>query len=160
MATTERDRPYSQFNFRVSWEPATDNEGTTMGEQDVRAGFQEVSGLGMEITVAEYRAGNYPTNEPIKVTGTVKTPDVTLKRGVIGRLDLYGWLDAVRNGAQNQLKNVTIKLMTEDRTETAQEWKLVNARPMKYTGPSLNGKGTDLAIEELVLSAERIEMPT
>jgi hypothetical protein len=29
---------------------------------------------------------------------------------------------------------------------------------MKYTGPSLNGKGTDLAIEELVLAAERIEM--
>ena len=29
---------------------------------------------------------------------------------------------------------------------------------MKYTGPSLNGKGTDLAIEELVLAAERIEV--
>ena len=38
------------------------------------------------------------------------------------------------------------------------QWKLIGARPMKYTGPSLNGKGTDLAIEELVLAAERIEM--
>lgn len=159
MATTERDRPYSQFNFRVSWAPASDNEGDSMGEQDVLAGFQELSGIGMEITVAEYRAGNYTTNEPIKITGTVKTPDITLKRGVIGRMDLYNWLNEVRDGAQNQLKNVTIKLMTEDRTEVAQEWLLKNARPMKYTGPSLNGKGTDLAIEELVLSAERIEMP-
>ena len=99
---------------------------------------------------------NASTNEPIKVTGTVKTPDVTLKRGVIGSLDLYTWLNEVRDGAQNQLKNVTIKLMAEDRQTEAMSWKLFNARPMKYTGPSLNGKGTDLAIEELVLAAERI----
>jgi phage tail-like protein len=159
MATQERDRPYSQFNFRVSWEPATDNEGDSMGEESVEAGFQEVSGIGMEITVAEYRAGNFPTNEAIKVTGMVKTPDITLKRGVMGRLDLYQWLNDVRDGSQRQLKNVTIRLMTEDRNAVAQEWLLKNARPMKYTGPSLNGKGTDVAVEELVLSAERIEMP-
>ena len=153
---TESERPFSQFNFRVSWQPASDHEGDTLAEDSVQAGFQEVSGLGMEITVAEYRAGNASTNEPIKVTGTVKTPDVTLKRGVIGSLDLYTWLNEVRDGAQNQLKNVTIKLMAEDRQTEAMSWKLFNARPMKYTGPSLNGKGTDLAIEELVLAAERI----
>ena len=34
-------------------------------------------------------------------------------------------------------------------------WKLIKARPMKYTGPSLNGKGTDVAVEELVLASER-----
>jgi phage tail-like protein len=136
--------------------PATGSEGDTLDEETVQAGFQEVSGLGMEITVAEYRAGNAGTNEPIKITGTVKTPDVTLKRGVIGSTDLYDWLHEVRNGSQNQLKNVTIKLMAEDRETVAQQWKLSNSRPMKYTGPSLNGKGTDLAIEELVLAAERI----
>lgn len=146
----ERNRPYSQFNFRVSWDG--------LDENSVQAGFQEVSGLGMEITVAEYRAGNSNENATIKVTGTVKTPDVTLKRGVIGRLDLYEWLHAVRNGAQDQLKNVTVRLMSEDRATVAQEWRLINARPTKYTGPSLSGKGTDLAIEELVLASERIEL--
>jgi phage tail-like protein len=146
----ERDRPYSQFNFRVSWE--------TLDESSVQAGFQEVSGLGMEITVAEYRAGNDSENAPMKITGTVKTPDVTLKRGVIGSLDLYQWLDAVRRGAQDQLKSVTIKLMSEDRETVAQEWRLFRARPIKYTGPALNGKGTDVAVEELVLAAERIEL--
>jgi hypothetical protein len=29
---------------------------------------------------------------------------------------------------------------------------------MKYTGPALNGKGTDVAVEELVLAAERIDL--
>ncbi len=158
---TERDRPYSQFNFRVSWQPSPGDFGAEgvdgLGEDDVRAGFQEVSGLGMEITVAEYRAGNWPLNSPIKVTGTVKTPDVTLKRGVIGRLDLYEWLDKVRQGSQKVLMDVTVKLMAEDRETVAQSWLLKSARPMKYTGPSLNGKGTDLAIEELVLAVERIE---
>jgi phage tail-like protein len=145
-----RDYPYSQFNFRVSWD--------TLNETSVNAGFQEVSGLGLEMTVADYRAGNWSENSSRKVNTTYKVPDVTCKRGVLGALDLYQWLDAVRNGTQGQLKTVTIKLMSEDRTQAVLTWKLLRARPMKYTGPSLNGKGTDLAIEELVFSAERIEL--
>lgn len=152
-----RNRPYSQFNFQVSWEPAAGSEGEALDEESVQAGFQEVSGIGTEITVAEYRAGNFSENTPLKITGTVKYPDVTFKRGVIGSLDIYGWLDEVRNGAQNQLKTVIVRLMSEDRATVAQEWKLFNARPMKYTGPSFNGKGTDVAVEELVLCVERVE---
>lgn len=147
---TPREYPYSQFNFRVSWDG--------LNETSVNAGFQEVSGLGLEMTVAEYRAGNWSENSSRKINTTYKVPDVTLKRGVLGALDLYQWLDAVRNGTQGQLKTVTIKLMSEDRTSAVMTWKLMRARPMKYTGPSLNGKGTDLAIEELVLSSERIEI--
>ncbi len=147
---TARDIPYSQFNFRVSWDG--------LNERSVEAGFQEVSGLGLEMTLAEYRAGNYAENAPLKVNTIYKVPDVTLKRGVIGKLDLYEWVDAVREGTADQLRTVTIKLMAEDRSTEAMQWKLIGARPMKYTGPSLNGKGTDLAIEELVLAAERIEM--
>jgi phage tail-like protein len=112
----------------------------------------------MEITVAEYRAGNEKDNAPRKITGTYKVPDVTLKRGVIGSLDLYQWLDLVRSGAQDALRTITIQLQSEDRSTVAQEWKLTNARPIKYTGPSLSGKGTDVAVEELVLACERIEM--
>jgi len=147
---TPREYPYSQFNFRVSWDG--------LNETTVNAGFQEVSGLGLEMTVAEYRAGNWSENSSRKINTTYKVPDVTLKRGVLGALDLYQWLDAVRNGTQGQLKTVTVKLMSEDRTTAVMTWKLLRARPMKYTGPSLNGKGTDLAIEELVLSSERIEL--
>ncbi|MEM7051220.1 MAG: phage tail protein [Acidobacteriota bacterium] len=147
---TERDYPYSQFNFRVSWDG--------LGEETVQAGFQEVSGLGLEINVAEYRAGNSKENSPLKVSGSYKTPDVTLKRGVIGSLDLYQWLDAVRNGEPDQLKTITIKLMAEDRETVAQSWVLKGARPMKYTGPSFNGKGNEVAVEEMTFAAQRIEV--
>ena len=150
MATEREGVPYSQFNFQVT----VGDEGP----ERPQAGFQEVSGIGLEINVAEYRAGNSVENSPVKVTGTYKVPDVTLKRGVMGFLDLYRWLDEVRNGSQDQLRTVKIDLMSEDRATVAMSWKLVKARPIKYTGPSLNGKGTDVAIEELVLAAERIEL--
>lgn len=145
-----RERPYSQFNFLVD---------LGAGQTDTpQGGFQEVSGLGMEINVAEYRAGNEMENSTRKITGTYKVPDVTLKRGVIGSDDLYNWIDQVRNGAQDALRTVTIQLQNEDHSTVVQEWKLTNSRPIKYTGPSLNAKGTDVAIEELVLACERIDL--
>jgi phage tail-like protein len=148
----ERERPYGQFNFRVVIENGPDAAST-------RAAFQDVSGLGLEITVSEYRGGNFRQNGPLKVTGTNKVPDVTLKRGVIGDLEtLYSWINEVRGGSQTALRTVTIELQSEDHTSTVQSWKLTNARPTKYTGPSLSGKGTDVAIEELVLASERIDL--
>ena len=61
-----KNYPYSQFNFLVEWDNI---KGETKD-----AGFQEVSGMGLEINVTEYRAGNQKTNEPIKVTTTAKAP--------------------------------------------------------------------------------------
>ncbi|VVB89330.1 T4-like virus tail tube protein gp19 [uncultured archaeon] len=108
--------------------------------------------------MAEYRAGNKKDNAVDKITTRYKVPDVTLKRGVIGSLDMYLWINDVRNGKQDALRPVTITLQSEDRIAEAQKWKLLNARPIKYTGPALSGKGTELAIEELVLACERIEV--
>ncbi|HRL12973.1 MAG TPA: phage tail protein [Aggregatilineales bacterium] len=145
-----RERPYSAFNYLVDL-----GTGDT---ESMRAGFQEVGGLGVEITVQEYRPGNSKLNAPTKITGMFKVPDVTLKRGVIGELDLYQWLHQVRNGSQDALRTIVISLQSEDHTSVVMTWKLTNARPIKYTGPALNGKGTDVAIEELVLACENIEM--
>ena len=73
-----RDRPYVQFNFLVDLGNGTDGPD---------AGFQECSGIGMEVTVSEYRNGNSKENSVMKITGLNKSTDVTLKRGVIGSLD-------------------------------------------------------------------------
>ena len=145
-----RDRPYVQFNFLVDL-----GDGVTEGP---KAGFQELSGVGMEVTVSEYRAGNAKENSVMKITGMNKSTDVTLKRGVIGSLDLYKWLDQIRNGDQNAMRTVTIQLQTEDHTATAQTWILKRARIIKHTSGPFNAKGTDVAMEELVLAYERLEM--
>src|SRR6187200_1257594 len=115
----ERDRPYVQFNFLVDL-----GDGVTDGP---RAGFQEVSGIGMEVTVAEYRAGNHKENSVMKITGMNKSTDVTLKRGVVGSLNLYRWLDQIRNGDQNAKRTVTIQLQNEDHTGVVMTWKLLRA---------------------------------
>ncbi|MBX3628699.1 MAG: phage tail protein [Nitrosomonas sp.] len=145
-----RDRPYVQFNFLVDL-----NEGNA---DKPEGGFQELSGIGMEVTVSEYRNGNSKENSVMKITGMNKSTDVTLKRGVIGSLNLYKWLDQIRNGDQNAFRTVTIKLQSEDHSSEVQTWKLLRARIIKYTGGPFNAKGTDVAIEELVLAYERLEM--
>jgi phage tail-like protein len=145
-----RDRPYHQFNFLVDL-----GTGETAG---VEAGFSECSPIEFEVSVAEYRNGNDKENAVRKITGLQKVSDVTLKRGVIGSLSLYQWLDDIRNGDQNALRNVTIQLQNEDHTEVVLTWKLVRARIVKHSSGPLNAKGTDVAMEELTLAYERLEM--
>jgi phage tail-like protein len=148
----QRDRPYVQFNFLVDLQDDKAKEQQTVG------GFQEISNVGMEVTVAEYRNGNDTENSVRKITGLNKATDVTMKRGVIGVLNLYGWLDAIRNGDQNARRRVTIKLQNEDRTAIVQTWHLLEARIIKHISGPFNAKGTDVAMEELTLAYERLEM--
>ena len=147
---TLRDRPYVQFNFLVDL-----GDGVTEGPS---AGFQEVSGIGMEVTVSEYRNGNSKENSVMKITGMNKATDVTMKRGVIGSLNLYQWLNDIRNGNQNSLRTVTVQLQNEDHTAVVATWRLLRARIIKNVNGPFNAKGTDVAIEELTLAYERLEM--
>jgi len=145
-----RDRPYVQFNFLVDL-----GTGSSDGPE---AGFQEISGIGMEVTVSEYRNGNEKENSVRKITGLNKSTDVTMKRGVIGALNRYNGLNQIRNGDQGALRTVVIQLQNEDHTAVVQEWKLLRARIIKHTSGPFNAKGTDVAMEELVLAYERLEM--
>ena len=145
-----RDRPYLQFNFLVDL-----GTGDTDGP---RAGFQECSEIGMSVDVIEYRNGNSKENSVQKLTGLNTASDVTLKRGIIGSLDLYDWLDDIRNGDQNALRTVRIHLQNEDHTAVVQTWSLHRARIVKHVSGPLNAKGCDVAIEELTLAYERLEM--
>ena len=145
-----RERPYVQFNFLVDL-----GTGNTEGPE---AGFQECSNIGMEVTVAEYRNCNEKENSVRKITGLNKSTDVTLKRGVIGSLNLYQWLNEIRNGNQSAMRTVTIHLQNEDHTAIVQTWKLLRARIIKHVSGPMNAKGTDVAMEELTLSYERLEM--
>jgi len=147
---TLRDRPYVQFNFLVDL-----GTGNTNGPE---AGFQEVSGIGMEVTVAEHRFGNSLENSVTKITGLNKSTDVTMKRGAIGSLSLYQWLNQIRNGDKKQYRNVTIQLQSEDHTAVVATWKLMRAQIIKYVSGPFNAKGNDVAMEELVLAYERLEM--
>lgn len=149
----QRDTPYSAFNYLVNLPDGS--EGTVIG------GFSEVSGLNIEVTVAEYRNGNAKTNYVTKIPGIHKAGDVTLKRGVIGASNIYDWIEAVRQGdIENAKQNVVIKLVDENpaNQNAVVTWTLKGAMPTKWTGPTLAAKGGgDVAMEEIVLSVELLE---
>jgi phage tail-like protein len=146
----QRDRPYAQFNFLVDL-----GNGVTDGPQ---AGFQECSEIGMSVDVFEYRSGNERENNVRKLTGLARVNDVTLRRGIIGSLDLYDWLNQIRNGDEAAYRNVVIHLMNEDHTVTVQTWKLRRARIIKHVSGPFNARASDVAMEELTLAYERLEM--
>ena len=110
------------------------------------------------MTVAEYRNGNAKENNPIKITGLTKASDVTLKRGVIGALDLFNWLNEIRNAGVTTLRTVIIKLQNEDHTQVVMTWKLLRARIVKHSSGPFNANSGDVAMEEMVLAYERLEL--
>jgi len=146
----QRDRPYAQFNFLVDL-----GTGNTDGPH---AGFQECSEIGMSVDVVEYRNGNEKENAVRKLTGLARYPDVTLKRGIIGSLDLYKWLDDIRNGNQSAMRTVVVQLMNEDHSSVVQEWKLMRARIIKHVSGPFNARASDVAMEEITLAYERLEL--
>ena len=145
-----RDLPYAQFNFLVDL-----GTGATEGPQ---AGFQECSEIGTSVDVIEYRNGNDRENNVRKLAGLSRVSDVTLRRGIIGSLDLFEWLDQVRNGEQAAVRTVTIQLLNEDRSAVVQAWRLFRARIVKHVSGPFNARSSDVAMEELTLSYERLEL--
>jgi len=143
----DRTHPYGAFNFLVN-----------IDGSEALGGFSDVSGLSTDITIAEYRNGNERENHVRKVPGIHKVGDVTLKRGIVDSKALWEWITQTRNQGVVAQKNVVVTLLDEARNGV-QSWKLRGVVPMKYNGPTLAAKGGgDVAMEELVLSAEAIEI--
>ena len=149
---TFRENPYGTFNYIVSLggSQGDGSLGTVIG------GFSDVSGLGTEVSYSEYRNGNERFNTVRKVPNTHKNDDVTLKRGVVGSVDLFEWLKTVRDGTADP-RQVTITLLDEARQAVA-TWVLRNAQPKKWIGPTLAAKGGgEVAMEEIHLVHEGID---
>lgn len=144
-----RTSPYSNYNFLV-------NLNGPHAPDDPLGGFSEVSGLGTELTLAEYRNGNDSEMHVRKIPGLHKTNDITLKRGIVKSDDLWEWIEDVRLSSVGGQRQVVVTL-NDEAGNKVQSWTLRGCIPMKYTGPSLAAKGGgDVSTEELVLSAEGI----
>ena len=135
--------PFGDFNYLVKFD----------GSEEF-GGFSEVSGLGMDIAVAQYRAGNEPENHPRKIPSMTTVSDVTLRRGIVSSMDLWAWMDDTRRNGPSAKKNLSITLQDEAHNDV-QTWSLTGVFPMRYSGPSLNARGgSEVAVEELVLACE------
>lgn len=145
---TLRDEPYGRFNFLVQWDG--------LDSHSVQGGFAEVSGLDAEVCMMEYRAGNFPLNTTMKIPGLTHFADVHFKRGLIGSTDLFEWFQRISNGA-NDTRTVVVTLLNEER-EPVYHWQLRNAKPVSYRGARLEATHCAVAIEELVLTHEGMQV--
>ena len=142
------EQPFTQFNIVIQL--GSGEESKMFG------GFQECSGIHLEeelISVVGKTPGQCGVT---KITGMNKSTDVTLKRGVVSAPALNEWLKEVREG--KKVRDVTLVLQSEDRSKPPKKWKLVRARITKHTSGPLNAKGTDVTMEQLVISCKRIEL--
>ena len=143
----DRTVPYPAFNFVVN-----------IGQGEAFGGFSDVSGLQTELTVSEYRNGNEKLNHVRKVQGVHKVGDVTLKRGVVNSKDMWQWIQSARRDGPAAKLEVSIT-MRDEAGQPVQTWNLHRVIPLKYTGPTFAAKGGgDVAMEELVLSVEGLDL--
>jgi len=147
----DRTAPYPSYNYIVNLNGPRD-------PNKLLGGFSDVSGLETDIHISEYRDGNEAEPHVRKIPGSHKVGDVTLKRGVVDSSDLWAWITDTRTNGVNAQRDVIITVRDEA-ANPVQKYTLRNAVPMKYTGPTLAGKGGgEVAMEELVLAAEGFEI--
>jgi phage tail-like protein len=121
-----------------------------------QASFQEVSGVEATTDVIEYREGGDAVGLR-KFPGQTKHSNLSLKRGYTDDTQLWTWYEDVMTG-RTELIRKNISVVQHDMAGQEKfRWNLFQAFPVKYTAPSFNAKGNDLAIETLEIAYERIE---
>jgi phage tail-like protein len=129
------------YNFKV------EIEGVTVGA------FRNVEGLDSETEIIEFQDGDDIVLR--KRPGRTKYSNVTLKRGYINTDELWMWRKKVIDGVVER-KSGSIILCSDDGGEVMR-YNFYEGWPCKWKGFSLDGKGTDVNVEEIELAVEKIE---
>ncbi len=144
----QRQDPYADYNFLVSIDGFGD-----AGE--VRAGFCEVSGLGVTIEPIDYRNGNEDISVR-KLPGLKKFTNITLKRGLTGDLAVWQWITSAMDG-QVERRDGSIILLDEGRNEVMR-FKFRRGWPCRWEGPSFDARNSEVALETLEICHEGLEL--
>ncbi|MEP0264733.1 phage tail protein [Dokdonia sp.] len=132
--------PLAKFYFEVDW------GGTQIG-------FQEVSGLDIEVEPIEYRQGASPDFTKIKMPGMTKFSNITLKRGSFkGDNEYFDWFNTIQLNTVER-RTITISLLNEEGTP-AITWKINKAFPIKVQSTDLKAEGNEVAVESIEIAHE------
>jgi phage tail-like protein len=127
MPTRELEPLYGKNHFRV-----------LIGTQEF--GFSEVSGLTSE-TDPEASRGK----------AAHRFGTVVLRRAITRSRDLYEWRRRIIEGHDDR-RPVTIQQLVGAGGSVANSWRLQRAWPRRWSGPTFNAMGNDVAMEELELA--------
>lgn len=112
------------------------------------AGFSECTGLSVETEVTEYAEGGNNTFTH-KLPGRAKYSNITLRRGIDPGQDLFRWFVAAMDGVPNKRKNISIMVYGPKGGAPVKQWDLLQAYPVKWSGPDMKTDAGATAVETL-----------
>jgi phage tail-like protein len=128
--------------------------------------FSEVTGFEVTMEPKTIAEGGRNWGEHQR-TGPTKFAPLVLKRGVTTVNDLWAWIDTTtRVGGYGHRLHGEIVVLGNPSAEPGQEiavnpimvWKLTGVLPTKFKGPDLNSTASEVAIEEITLVHEGLEL--
>lgn len=147
------------FNFRITLN-RSDGSSPPLGD----GGFQECSGLQIEMDVPELVEGGR-NDGVVKQVGRGKYTAIVLKRGMLsphgGTVvnELWSWIQEVLSGVRPVARyDGVIEVLSPDGNDTVATWAFERGLPQRISGPSLNAKTGDIAIEELTIAHEGLRL--
>jgi len=150
------------FNFRVTLN--LDGRGSQAPAALGDGGFQECSGLEIEMDVQELQEGGR-NDGTVRRVGRGKFSNIVLKRGMLfptgGKIDnqLWRWIQDVLRGVRPVARyNGVIDVLSADFGSTVATWTFDRGLPQKVAGPQLNAKTGEVAIEELTIAHEGLRL--
>jgi phage tail-like protein len=148
--TMDSPRPFMAFNFSVEIYPYGRSAPL------VRAAFAECDGLEMTIDVKTIRSGGV-VDRAYRAPGLVNYSNLTLKRGMTDNFDLWSWFeDSI---ADPYLRaDAEVVLLGEDGSTERARFQLHRCLPAKLKAPALNARDGQVAIEELQLAYEKLQL--
>jgi phage tail-like protein len=127
-------------------------------QNQVAGAFREMSGMGSENEVVEYKASGPDGKFVIqKVPGRMKWNNITLKRGITDSVDMWKWRKMVEDGDVIKARKNGSVVMFDTTGKEVARWNFINAWPSKLTGPTANAGNNEVGIEELELTHEGYE---
>lgn len=117
--------------------------------------FSEVSASAAEFETITYKfAEKDGTPANYILPGTMKPPEITLKRGVTEDASAWHWAKEVQDGKLAQARsNGTIHLCDYDGTPLV-EFVIISAWPKKVTMPGPKSSSNEVLLEEITLVCE------
>ena len=120
--------------------------------------FSEATGIEATMTPRTIREGGRNFGQ-IQRPGPTSFGTLSLKRGVTSQQDLWTWFNLVTN-QEGFGRALNGKIDIYSGTSVAFTWTLTNVLPVKFKAPDLSATATQVAIEELQLAFEDLQLVT
>jgi phage tail-like protein len=152
------------FNFRVTLLKSFESTDDSAPDEIGNGGFQECTGLEIELDVQELQEGGR-NDGVIRRIGRAKYQPITLKRGMFSPkpgeqafTELWGWLQQLASRDHVVRYDGTVDVLDARGDKIVASWIFVRGLPSKISGPQLNARTGEVAIEELQIAHEGLTL--